>query len=86
MLNSLIDQANRWKKKGLSVVPMKFGIGWTGGNYTALVAIHGFDGSVSISHGGIESGQGINTKVLRERERAQVALCVFLFFCVGCNL
>uniref|UniRef100_K1Q8Q7 Xanthine dehydrogenase n=1 Tax=Magallana gigas TaxID=29159 RepID=K1Q8Q7_MAGGI len=36
-LNSLIDQANRWKKKGLSVVPMKFGIGWTGGNYTALV-------------------------------------------------
>lgn len=67
LLNSLIDQANRWKKKGLSVVPMKFGIGWTGGNYTALVAIHGLDGSVSISHGGIESGQGINTKVLSER-------------------
>lgn len=68
LLNSLIDQANRWKKKGLSVVPMKFGIGWAGGNYTALVAIHGLDGSVSISHGGIESGQGINTKVLSERE------------------
>ncbi|XP_022343245.2 uncharacterized protein LOC111136587 [Crassostrea virginica] len=59
------NQANRWKKKGLSVVPMKFGIGWVGGNYTALVAIHGFDGSVSITHGGIESGQGINTKVIQ---------------------
>lgn len=62
---SSFNQANRWKKKGLSVVPMKFGIGWTGGNYTALVAIHGLDGSVSISHGGIESGQGINTKVIQ---------------------
>ncbi|XP_061182872.1 xanthine dehydrogenase-like [Saccostrea echinata] len=62
---SSYNQANRWKKKGLSVVPMKFGIDWTGGNYTALVAIHGYDGSVSISHGGIESGQGINTKVIQ---------------------
>lgn len=81
MSNSLIDQANRWKKKGLSVVPMKFGIGWTGGNYTALVAIHGFDGSVSISHGGIESGQGINTKVERERESTSSIMCVSIFLC-----
>ncbi|XP_048729395.2 xanthine dehydrogenase-like isoform X2 [Ostrea edulis] len=59
------NQANRWKKKGLSVVPMKFGIGWTTANYTAFVAIHGYDGSVSITHGGIECGQGINTKVMQ---------------------
>lgn len=52
------------------MVPLKFGVIWTEFNYTALVAIHGYDGSVSISHGGIESGQGINTKANeRERER-----------------
>ncbi|XP_061183006.1 uncharacterized protein LOC133191267 [Saccostrea echinata] len=59
------NETNLWKKKGLSVVPMKFGVLWTEFNYTALVAIHGYDGSVSISHGGIESGQGINTKVIQ---------------------
>ena len=31
--------------------------------YNVLVAIHHEDGSVAVSHGGIECGQGINTKV-----------------------
>ena len=61
------SQMNRWKKKGLSVMPMKYGIGWNGGNYNVYMTIYHVDGTVAIAHGGIESGQGINTKVFEGR-------------------
>ncbi|XP_055901172.1 uncharacterized protein LOC106056807 [Biomphalaria glabrata] len=57
------NQANRWKKRGLAVMPNRFGIGWTGANYNTHVIIYHGDGSVAIAHGGIDMGQGINTKV-----------------------
>ncbi|XP_064601079.1 LOW QUALITY PROTEIN: xanthine dehydrogenase-like [Liolophura sinensis] len=57
------NQANRWKKKGLSVVPVKYGILWEGGYFNSLVAIYNGDGTVAVNHGGVEMGQGINTKV-----------------------
>lgn len=36
------------------------------GTMSATVAIYAGDGSVVVSHGGIEIGQGINTKVIKQ--------------------
>ncbi|XP_053383770.1 uncharacterized protein LOC123535779 [Mercenaria mercenaria] len=57
------NQNNRWKKKGVSLVPLKFGIDWRGARYGCQVSVYWNDGTVAISHGGVEVGQGINTKV-----------------------
>ncbi|XP_078070968.1 uncharacterized protein LOC144495034 isoform X2 [Mustelus asterias] len=54
---------NKWKKKGLAVVPLKYCLYWTDGNYLCTVSIFASDGSVMVSQGGIESGQGLDTKV-----------------------
>ncbi len=56
---------NKWRKRGVAVVPTKFGIAFTakfmnqGG---ALVHVYQ-DGTVLVSHGGTEMGQGLHTKV-----------------------
>ncbi|XP_025084736.1 xanthine dehydrogenase-like [Pomacea canaliculata] len=59
---SEFNQANRWKKQAISLVPTRFGIGWGGGNYSVLITIYHTDGTIAIDHGGIEMGQGLNTK------------------------
>ncbi|XP_019856500.1 PREDICTED: xanthine dehydrogenase/oxidase-like [Amphimedon queenslandica] len=56
------NKANRWRKRGMSMVPLRYGI-YLGGSYTVMVSIYTGDGSVSVVHGGVEIGQGINTKV-----------------------
>ncbi|XP_076397558.1 uncharacterized protein LOC100882814 isoform X3 [Megachile rotundata] len=56
------NNENRWKKKGIALVPMMYPMGFWG-QFHALVSIYARDGTVSVTHGGIESGQGINTKV-----------------------
>ncbi|XP_056157552.1 aldehyde oxidase 5 [Lampris incognitus] len=63
----LFNSFNRWKKRGISAVPMKFGVGFSKPFFNqgaALVNIYK-DGSVLVSHGGTEMGQGINTKALQ---------------------
>jgi xanthine dehydrogenase/oxidase len=58
---------NRWKKRGISLVNTMFGIAFTAPHLNqtgALVHIY-VDGSVLISHGGVEMGQGLHTKVLQ---------------------
>ncbi len=63
-----IDRFNaqsRVLKKGLALVPVKFGISFTATHLNqagALLHIY-TDGSVLINHGGTEMGQGLNTKV-----------------------
>ena len=44
------------------MVPLKFGIVWLYEG-TVLVDVYAGDGSVAVAHGGVEVGQGINTKV-----------------------
>jgi len=56
---------NKYKKKGISITPVKFGISFTTIHLNqagALVHIY-TDGSVHLNHGGIEMGQGTHTKI-----------------------
>ncbi|KAJ8668983.1 hypothetical protein QAD02_000242 [Eretmocerus hayati] len=68
------NKENRWKKRGISLVPMKYEFE-TFGQFHSLVSIYARDGTVSVSHAGIEMGQGLHTKV------AQVAA-----YTLGINL
>lgn len=59
------NAANKVLKKGLALVPVKFGISFTATHLNqagALVHVY-TDGSVLVNHGGTEMGQGLNTKV-----------------------
>ena len=63
---------DRWKK-GLALMPICFGISFTNkqmNNARALVHVYN-DGSVGISTGAVEMGQGVNTKMV------QVAMQIF---------
>lgn len=56
---------HKWQKKGLAIIPTKFGISFTAlflNQAGALVHIY-HDGSVLVAHGGTEMGQGLHTKV-----------------------
>jgi len=65
-----IDTFNRqheFSKKGLALSPVKFGISFTTSFLNqagALIHIYQ-DGTVLVSHGGTEMGQGLNTKILQ---------------------
>ncbi|KAL2332174.1 hypothetical protein Fmac_019755 [Flemingia macrophylla] len=64
---------NRWRKRGIAMVPNKFGISFTTklmNQAGALVQVY-TDGTVLVTHGGVEMGQGLHTKV------AQIAASAF---------
>jgi xanthine dehydrogenase large subunit len=59
------NSENPWVKRGLALVPIKFGISFTLTHMNqagALVHVY-TDGSVMLNHGGTEMGQGLYTKV-----------------------
>ena len=59
------NQTSPVLKKGLALTPVKFGISFTAQHLNqagALIHIY-TDGSVQVSHGGTEMGQGLHTKV-----------------------
>jgi xanthine dehydrogenase/oxidase len=58
------NQNNRWRKRGIYLVPVKYGMSLAN-NYEAVVSVNliADDGSVYINQSGIEVGQGLYTKV-----------------------
>uniref|UniRef100_A0A8C2TTF7 Xanthine dehydrogenase/oxidase n=1 Tax=Coturnix japonica TaxID=93934 RepID=A0A8C2TTF7_COTJA len=60
------NKQNRWKKRGMCIIPTKFGISFTAG---ALVHVY-TDGSVLLTHGGTEMGQGLHTKMIQVASRS----------------
>jgi xanthine dehydrogenase large subunit len=59
------NAANPVLKRGIALTPVKFGISFTATLFNqagALVHVY-TDGSVQVNHGGVEMGQGLNTKV-----------------------
>lgn len=70
---NLFNSENSQYKKGMALMPLCFGISFTNtpmNHARALVHIYQ-DGSIGISTGGVEMGQGVNTKMV------QVAVSVF---------
>ncbi|XP_049426123.1 aldehyde oxidase 6 [Epinephelus fuscoguttatus] len=65
------NQQNRWKKRGMAIIPIKYGIAF-GESFLnqagALVHIYK-DGSVLVTHGGTEMGQGLHTKIQQVASR-----------------
>ena len=57
------NKANRWRKRGASMIPVKYGAGDPGFMSGCILNAIGEDGSVSVSTTGVEIGQGLYTKV-----------------------
>ncbi|CAM5147772.1 unnamed protein product [Eretmochelys imbricata] len=77
------NKQNYWKKKGIAIIPMKFSVGFNATLYhqaAALVHIY-TDGSVLVTHGGIELGQGIHTKMLQIASRELKVPLSYVHFC-----
>ncbi|KAA8499059.1 Xanthine dehydrogenase [Porphyridium purpureum] len=61
------NASHRTRKRGIAAIPTKFGISFTFRTFNqaaALVNIY-LDGSVLVSHGGVEMGQGLHTKMIQ---------------------
>ncbi|MFY0523543.1 molybdopterin cofactor-binding domain-containing protein [Archangium gephyra] len=60
------NAANRWRKRGLAMMPVKYGSGYNLvmlEQATAVVSVFQGDGSIVIHQGGVEMGQGLLTQV-----------------------
>lgn len=61
------NSKNRWRKRGISIVPTSMGVGYFPdflNQAGALVHVY-TDGTVLLVHGGIEMGQGLHTKMIQ---------------------
>nr|XP_060610128.1 xanthine dehydrogenase/oxidase [Anolis sagrei ordinatus] len=65
------NRQNRWKKRGMAIIPTKFGISFTIpflNQAGALIHVY-TDGAVLLTHGGTEMGQGLHTKMIQVASR-----------------
>ncbi len=66
------NQSHIYKKRGLAITPVKFGISFNKVQYNqagALLLVY-TDGSIQLNHGGTEMGQGLHTKMLQVAARS----------------
>ncbi|HEX6088320.1 MAG TPA: molybdopterin cofactor-binding domain-containing protein [Thermoanaerobaculia bacterium] len=62
------NRANKWKKRGISMIPVKYASGYNavfleqGG---ALIEVYDQDATVLVRTGGVEIGQGLNIKLVQ---------------------
>lgn len=56
-------QDNTWRKRGITLTPMRWPIRFGPYRMTVQASIFAEDHTIALVHGGIEMGQGINTKV-----------------------
>ncbi len=62
------NQQNRWRKQGISMIPIKYGVSYTfltGNQGGALLTVCESDGTVVLATGGVEMGQGLETKLVQ---------------------
>ena len=60
------NPANAYRKRGIAIMPLKYGIAFTGilfNQGSANVSVFSDDGSVLIQTAGVEMGQGLHTKI-----------------------
>lgn len=72
------NKKHYYRKRGIYLLPTKFGIGFGLKDLNqagALVLIYN-DGSVLISHAGMEMGQGLHTKIIQVKHD----FCVLISF------
>ncbi|XP_042880077.1 xanthine dehydrogenase/oxidase-like [Penaeus japonicus] len=65
------NSSNKYTKRGIAALPLKFGLGFIElflNQAGALVMVY-TDGSVLLSHGGTEMGQGLHTKMIQVASR-----------------
>jgi xanthine dehydrogenase/oxidase len=56
----LFNKSNRWRKRGIAMSPVKYGVAWPP---TAAIVTVAVDGTVNVTHAGADMGQGIHTRV-----------------------
>jgi len=59
------NAASTWRKRGIALQPVKFGISFTASllNQAGALVLVYTDGTVQVNHGGTEMGQGLHTKI-----------------------
>ncbi|OWF46075.1 xanthine dehydrogenase/oxidase-like isoform X2 [Mizuhopecten yessoensis] len=61
------NSTNRWTKRGIAMIPIAFGVGYAPlfANQAGALLLVYLDGSVLLTHGGVEMGQGVHTKMIQ---------------------
>ena len=62
----VFNQSNKWRKRGISMIPVKYGSGYNLKmleQAVAVITVYSNDGSIVIHQGGVDMGQGMMTKV-----------------------